>query len=65
MSEDRIGKVFIAFVHGTRKCLVCERLFTRDAWRAHSDVPCILPTVPDPWLLQDSPMLILRLSKGA
>jgi hypothetical protein len=29
--RDRVGKVFIVFVNGTRRCLVCERLFTRDA----------------------------------
>lgn len=64
MIEDRIGKVFVVFVHGTRRCLVCERLFTRDASREHSEVPCV-PGVPDPWLLKNSSVLILPLSIGA
>lgn len=61
---DRIGKVFIVFVNGTRRCLVCERLFTRDASREHSDVPCD-PALPDSWLLENSSVLILPLSTGA
>lgn len=61
---DRIGKVFIMFVHGTSRCLVCERLFTRDAARAHSEVSCN-PSLPDLWLLKNSSALILPLSTGA
>ena len=64
MMNDRIGKVFIVFVHGTRRCLVCERLFTRDASREHCEVPCD-PAVPDLWLLENSSALILPLSTGA
>jgi hypothetical protein len=44
--RDRVGKVFIVFVNGTRRCLVCERLFTLDASREHCEVPCD-PAVPD------------------
>jgi hypothetical protein len=63
MIEDRVGKVFIVFVNGTRRCVVCERLFTRDASRAHSEVPCDSAT-PDLWLLENSSVLILPLSMG-
>jgi hypothetical protein len=62
--RDRVGKVFVVFVNGTRRCLVCERLFTRDAARAHNEVSCN-PSVPDQWLLKDSAALILPLSTGA
>ena len=61
---DTVGKVFIVFVNGTRRCLVCERLFTRDASRAHSDVPCN-PSAPDAWLLKNSSVLNLPLYTGA
>jgi hypothetical protein len=62
--NDRIGKLFMVFVHGRRRCLVCERLFTRDASREHCEVPCV-PAVPDLWLLKNSSALILPLSTGA
>jgi|HubBroStandDraft_6_1064221.scaffolds.fasta_scaffold361942_2 hypothetical protein len=61
---DTVGKLFSVFVYGTRRCLVCERLFTHDASREHCDVPCV-PAVPDQWLLKDSRPLILPLSTGA
>ena len=64
MIEDRVGKVFIVFVNGTRRCVVCERLFTRDAARAHAGVSCN-PSVPDLWLPENSSALILTLSTGA
>jgi len=64
MIQDRVGKVFIMFGHDTSRCLVCERLFTRDAARAHAEVPCN-PSVPDLWLLKNSSALILPLSMGA
>jgi hypothetical protein len=64
MMNDQMGKVFIVFVHDTRRCLVCERLFTRDASRAHSEVSCD-PDVPDSWLQKDSSVLILPLHMGA
>jgi hypothetical protein len=62
--RDRIGKVFTVFVHGTRRCLVCERLLTRDAARAHAELSCN-PSEPDLWLLENSSVLILPLSMGA
>jgi hypothetical protein len=62
--EDTVGKVFVMFVHGTSRCLVCERLFTRDASREHCEVPCV-PAVPDLWLLENPPALILPPSMGA
>jgi hypothetical protein len=39
--RDRVGKVFIAFVDGTR-----------DASREHCAIPCV-PAVPDLWLLKE------------
>jgi hypothetical protein len=64
MVKDGVGKVFIVFSHGTRRCLICERLFTREASREHSEVPCV-PAVPDLWLLKNSSVLILPLHMGA
>ena len=64
LPTDQVGKVFIMFVYGTRRCLVCERLFTRDASRAHAEVSC-KPGVPDSWLLKDSSALILPQYMGA
>jgi hypothetical protein len=64
LSTDQAGKVFIMFVHGTSRCLVCERLFTRDAARAHAEVSCN-PCLPDLWLLKNSSVLILPLYTGA
>ena len=61
---DQVGKVFTVFVNGTRRCLVCERLFTRDAARAHAELSCN-PSLPDSWLLKNSSVLILPLSTGA
>ena len=62
--RDRVGKVFEVFVYDTRRCLVCERLFTRDAARAHAEVSCN-PCLPDLWLRKNSSVLILPLSTGA
>jgi hypothetical protein len=62
--RDQIGKVFIVFVNGTRRCLVCERLFTHEAARVHTKARCY-PAVPDLWLLKESSVLILPLSMGA
>jgi hypothetical protein len=62
--RDRLGKVFVVFVNGTRRCLVCERLFTRDASREHCEVRCV-PALPDSWLLKNSSALILPMSTGA
>jgi hypothetical protein len=64
LPKDQVGKVFSVFVYGTRRCLICERLFTHDASREHCDVPCV-PAVPDQWLLKESSVLILHLSTGA
>jgi hypothetical protein len=61
---DAVGKLFRVFVYGTFRCLVCERLFTRDASREHCEVTCV-PASPAPWLLKNSSVLILSLSTGA
>jgi len=62
--RDRVGKVFEAFVYDTRRCLVCEQLFSWAASREHSDVPC-KASVPDLWLLRESTALILPMYTGA
>jgi hypothetical protein len=64
MVKDGVGKVFLVFSHGTRRCLTCERLFTREESREHAEVNCD-PAVPDLWLLKNSSALILPLSVGA
>lgn len=64
MSEDCLGKVFIRFVFGTSRCIVCNRLFTHAAGRVHSKVLCD-PAPPDLWLLKESSVLILPLCTGA
>jgi hypothetical protein len=64
LPTDQVGKVFIMFVNGTRRCLVCERLFTRNAAQAHAEVSCT-PAVPHSWLLKNSSSLILPLHMGA
>jgi hypothetical protein len=64
MMNDRIGKVFMMFVHGTSRCLICDQLFTCNAARAHSEVSC-KPAVPDSWLLTNSSARILPLSTTA
>lgn len=38
---DQIGKVFIVVGQGVRKCLICERLLTRQNASEHSAVPCM------------------------
>ena len=61
---DTVGKLFSVFVYGTRRCLVCERLFTHDASREHCAVPCV-PALPDLSLLKNCSALILPLSTDA
>ena len=38
-STDRVGKAF-KVEQGLRKCVVCERLFTREASQQHAEVAC-------------------------
>jgi hypothetical protein len=64
MVKDGVGKVFIVFSHGTRRCLISERLFTREASREHAEVNCD-PAVPEVWLMDDSAVPILPVSVGA
>ena len=43
VADDRVGKLFIMVVTpeiSLRECLVCGELFTREASREHSHVPC-------------------------
>ena len=40
VADDRIGKVFMMLSHDTRKCLVCEQVFTREVSRDHAKVAC-------------------------
>jgi hypothetical protein len=41
--DERVGKVFIALAEGMRKCLVCEKVFSRQGSFEHSKFPCHLP----------------------
>jgi len=38
--DDRVGKLFLVMDQGTRKCLVCEELFTPQEAPQHSRVVC-------------------------
>ena len=38
--DERVGKVFVTLRDGMRRCLVCERLFTRQAAAEHTLTPC-------------------------
>jgi len=38
--DERVGKVFIVISGNTRKCLVCDQLFTRQGSFEHSKVTC-------------------------
>jgi len=40
LADDRTGKVFMMLSHDTRKCLVCEQVFTREVSRDHAKVAC-------------------------
>ncbi len=40
---ESYSKVFIAIAHDVRKCLICERVFSRQASFEHSKFPCHPP----------------------
>jgi hypothetical protein len=40
---EKVGKVFIIVDLDTRRCLICEQLFTRQASREHSMTVCYPP----------------------
>ena len=42
---DQMGKVFLVVGRNVRKCLVCEKLFTRQAASEHGNVLCKLGTM--------------------
>jgi hypothetical protein len=41
--DETVGKVFVVVSDDTRRCLVCEQLFTRQASREHSMTVCYPP----------------------
>jgi hypothetical protein len=38
--DESIGKVFIVITRNTRRCLVCDQLFTREESFEHSQLTC-------------------------
>jgi hypothetical protein len=38
--DETVGKVFIVVSDDTRRCAVCDQLFTRQASFEHSKLPC-------------------------
>ena len=38
--DDRVGKVFCVVGENIRRCLICEKLFTRQAAAAHAGTVC-------------------------
>lgn len=38
---DQTGKVFLVVGQDVRKCLVCEKFFTRRTASKHATVPCM------------------------
>jgi hypothetical protein len=38
--DETVGKVFIVVSEDTRRCLICDQLFTRKQSFEHSQVPC-------------------------
>jgi hypothetical protein len=45
---DKVGKVFVVVGQRVRRCLVCEKLFTRRAASEHTTVPCMPGTNMNP-----------------
>jgi hypothetical protein len=43
VQDDRVGKPFLVVHQNARKCLVCERIFTRQAAPQHAQVVCFPP----------------------
>ncbi len=41
--DERVAKVFIVIDDDTRRCLVCEKLFTRQGSFEHSKTVCYPP----------------------
>jgi hypothetical protein len=41
--DETIGKVFIVVDVDTRRCLICDQLFTRQGSFEHSQTPCYPP----------------------
>lgn len=41
--DDRVGKVFMALADDMRRCLICERVFSRRDSFEHTKFPCHPP----------------------
>ena len=39
-NSEQVGKVFLALANDLRQCLVCDRLFTREAGAKHAGATC-------------------------
>lgn len=44
-NDESVGKVFVVISEDTRRCLICEQLFTREGSFRHSMVSCYPTTV--------------------
>lgn len=47
VTDDRIGKLFVALAGGKQRCLVCERVFNRLEAPAHAQAVCYSPRKSD------------------
>ena len=43
VADERVAKVFIVMDDNTRKCLICEQAFSREASYEHSKTICYPP----------------------
>jgi len=41
--DEKVGKVFVVVSDDTRRCLICDQLFTRQGSFEHSKVTCYPP----------------------
>lgn len=39
-SADHVGKVFVAFAQGMRRCLICDDVFTPRGAAEHAEIVC-------------------------
>ena len=43
LNDEKVAKVFIVVSDDTRRCLICDQLFTRQGSFEHSKVTCYPP----------------------
>ena len=42
-TDERVGKVFVVMAENVRKCMICERFFTRSESAEHAHSMCYPP----------------------